>query len=54
MIYFLKTDKDVPSNIQNSVNKYGLCNDEWPENNHWPPLLYVREASRLVGDYVYT
>jgi hypothetical protein len=30
-----------------------VLQDEWPENNHFPPQLYVREARRLVGDRVF-
>jgi len=47
-------DSGVPTEMQQELRKYGLCKDEWPENGHWPPQLYVREAARLVGDAVFT
>ena len=28
--------------------------DEFPETDHFPPQLYIREARRLVGDKVFT
>eukprot|EP01113_Clastostelium_recurvatum_P013251 TRINITY_DN1699_c0_g1_i2.p1 TRINITY_DN1699_c0_g1~~TRINITY_DN1699_c0_g1_i2.p1 ORF type:complete len:559 (-),score=111.32 TRINITY_DN1699_c0_g1_i2:64-1590(-) len=53
-IYYLATDHAVPAATRNSTLKYGLCNDQWPENNHIPPLMYVREGLRLIGDRVFT
>jgi len=31
-----------------------MCKDQWVENNHWPPQLYVREALRIIGDSVFS
>ena len=54
LIWYLITSPDVPQSTKDSVNKYGLCNDQWPENRHIPPQLYVREGLRLVNDRVFT
>ena len=54
LMWFWSTDPSVPDSMQESISSYGLCKDEWPENEHFPPQLYVREAARMVGDIVFT
>lgn len=53
-IHFLATSPRVPENIRDEIRLFGICRDEFPETGGWPDQLYVREARRMVSDYVMT
>lgn len=54
LLYFVGHDERVPSALREQMLQWGLPKDEYVEDGHWTPQLYVRECRRMIGEYVAT
>ena len=44
----------IPKQVRDIVSKWGTCKDEHESDDGWPSQLYVREARRMISDYIMT
>jgi len=45
----------IPEKVRNAVSRWGTCKDEYDkESGGWQEQLYIREARRMLSDYVMT
>jgi hypothetical protein len=53
-LYFVGHDPRIPEELRRQMQQWGYPKDEFTNTGHFTPQLYIREARRMIGEYVMT
>ncbi len=54
LMWSLANHPRIPEEIRNEVSGWGTCKDEFNRKDGWQQQLYIREARRMISDFVIT
>lgn len=54
LMWTLANHPRIPTEIREEVSRWGTCKDEFNREDGWQQQLYIREARRMISDYVMT
>jgi hypothetical protein len=54
LLWFCQHDEALPADFRARCAEWGLAADEYADNGHFPRQVYVREARRIEGRYLFT
>ncbi|WP_082546680.1 FAD-dependent oxidoreductase [Rhizobium sp. Root483D2] len=54
LMWFAQSDPRVPKAVRDHTASFGYCADEFTDNGGFPRQMYVRQARRMIGQFVLT
>tara|TARA_B100001093_G_scaffold110513_1_gene102805 strand:- start:2477 stop:4210 length:1734 start_codon:yes stop_codon:yes gene_type:complete len=54
LMWTLANHPRIPAQVRAIVSQWGTCKDEYEREDGWPSQLYIREARRMISEYVMT
>ena len=52
LMWTLANHPRIPKKVRDKVSQWGTCKDEYDREDGWQQQLYIREARRMVSDFV--